>query len=109
VRLWLWVAVGVLAYLVLPWYAIQDANGLRRDLPQVFWAGRETANGLVQAARYMGGPGCGWAGWAWLVAAWPLRCRRARRQGAVLLAGGCLGVLAAAGQRLHHRRARLVV
>ena len=33
--LWLWVAVGVLAYLALPWYAIQDANGLRL-IPQVF-------------------------------------------------------------------------
>ncbi len=33
--LWLWVAVGFLAYLVLPWYAIQEANGLSK-IPQVF-------------------------------------------------------------------------
>ena len=26
--LWVWVVVGVLGYLVLPWYAQQDANGL---------------------------------------------------------------------------------
>ena len=26
--LWLWVAAGFLAYLALPWYAIQEANGL---------------------------------------------------------------------------------
>ena len=26
--LWAWVLIGLAAYLVLPWYAIQDANGL---------------------------------------------------------------------------------
>lgn len=26
--LWAWVLIGVLGYLLLPWYAQQDANGL---------------------------------------------------------------------------------
>ena len=31
----LWIAAGLLAYIALPWYAIQDANGLSR-IGQVF-------------------------------------------------------------------------
>jgi hypothetical protein len=86
--LWLWVAVGVLAYLALPWYAIQDANGLRL-IPQVF-SQEQAGNGLLQAARY-GRP------WLWLgllgllVAAVGALLPAGRRQGAVLMAGGCLG------------------
>ncbi len=88
--LWLWLAVGVLAYLVLPWYAIQDANGLLK-IPQVF-AGEQTGNGIMQAAVY-GRP------WLWLglagffVAAAGAFFQSGRQQGAVLIAGGGLGAL----------------
>ena len=42
-----WLATGVLAYLAVPWYAIQD-TAWYSVLAQV-WSGAETANGLVQA------------------------------------------------------------
>ena len=43
----LWLVVGLLAYVVLPWYAIQD-TAWYSVLPQIF-GGPETANGLLQA------------------------------------------------------------
>ena len=43
----LWVGMGLLAYIALPWYAIQD-SAWYSVLPQIF-GGAETANGLVQA------------------------------------------------------------
>ena len=88
--LWLWLAVGVLAYLVLPWYAIQDANGLLK-IPQVF-SGEQAGNGIMQAIVY-GRP------WLWLglaglaVAAVGAVLQPGHRQGAILIAGGGLGVL----------------
>ena len=88
--LWLWLAIGALAYLFLPWYAIQDANGLLM-VGQVF-ADEKTGNGLMQAAVY-GRP------WLWLggvglaVAAVGAAMTPGRRQGAVLMLGGGLGVL----------------
>ena len=88
--LWLWLAAGVLAYLVLPWYAIQDANGLLK-IPQVF-AGEKTGNGLMQAVVY-GRP------WLWLglaglaVAAAGAFLQPGRQQGDILIAGGGLGAL----------------
>jgi iron(III) transport system permease protein len=42
-----WVAVGLFAYALLPWYANQDATWLKA-WPQIF-AGPETASGFVQA------------------------------------------------------------
>ena len=45
-----WVAVGALAYLLLPWYAVQDGNGLMA-VGRVF-AGEDTANGLLQATLH---------------------------------------------------------
>ncbi|RZJ26158.1 MAG: hypothetical protein EOO54_03845 [Haliea sp.] len=48
--LWMWLALGVLGYLALPWYAIQDANGLRL-VGQVF-SQPQAGNGLMQAAVY---------------------------------------------------------
>lgn len=89
--LWLWIVVGSLAYLALPWYAIQEANGLLM-IPQVF-SQEQAGNGLLQAASY-GRP------WLWLgllglaVAAAGACLVPGRRQGAVLLAGGGLGLLA---------------
>ena len=41
----LWLVLGLLAYLLLPWYAIQD-TAWYSVLPQIF-AGPETANGLL--------------------------------------------------------------
>ena len=46
----LWLVIGLLAYLVLPWYAIQD-TAWYSVLPQIF-GGTETANGLLQALLY---------------------------------------------------------
>ena len=43
----LWVGLGLLAYIALPWYAIQDSVWYS-VLPQIF-GGPETANGLAQA------------------------------------------------------------
>ncbi|MDR6452419.1 ABC transporter permease [Variovorax paradoxus] len=91
-----WVALGLAAYLLLPWYAIQDATWYEA-VPQVF--GRaEGANGLMQAATQ----GRGWlfiglAGLAMCaIGAW---LPAGRAQGRWLLAGGAIGAfgLAIAG------------
>ncbi|MFT3717506.1 ABC transporter permease [Pseudorhodoferax sp.] len=93
---WLCVAAGLLAYLVLPWYAIQDTSWWQA-LPGVFSEG-DAANGLLQALRQ----GRGWllvgvAGLA-LAAIGALQ-PAGRAQGRWLLAGGLLGAagLALAG------------
>lgn len=86
----LWLIVGLLAYLVLPWYAIQD-TAWYSVLPKIF-GGTETANGLWQAIVYgrvwllLGLLGFGVAGMALLVAP-------GKRQGSWLLAGGLSGFL----------------
>ncbi len=85
-----WTALGALAYLLLPWYALQDGNGLLAA-GRVF-AGEEAGNGLLQAARH-GRP------WLWLgllglvVTAVAAFMAPGRTQGRVLLAGGLLGAL----------------
>ena len=55
--LWAWIVMGLLGYLLLPWYAQQDANGLLA-VGQV-WGDAQAANGLLQAAQH-GRP------WLWL-------------------------------------------
>ncbi|MBC7434814.1 MAG: iron ABC transporter permease [Bdellovibrionales bacterium] len=83
-----WVVAGLLAYLVLPWYAIQD-SAWYSVLPQLF-GGPETANGLVQAFSH----GRGWLllGLAGLVmAASSLALLPGRKQGQLLIAGGLMG------------------
>lgn len=88
--IWAWVALGFAAYLVLPWYAIQDSTWYEA-IPQVFGQA-EGANGLMQA----GTQGRGWlfigllglamcAIGAWLPAG--------RAQGRWLLAGGAIGAI----------------
>ena len=85
-----WIGAGLLAYLALPWYAIQDAVWYQA-LPQVFGAA-ETANGLVQALQH---------GRIWLLlglagltlAAVGAALPPGRVQGRWLLAGGSLGSL----------------
>ena len=84
----LWLLTGLLAYLVLPWYAIQD-TAWYSVLPQIL-QGAETANGLVQALVH----GriwllCGLAGLA--VAAVGLKRPPGKAQGLWFLAGGLLG------------------
>lgn len=87
---WLCTAAGLLAYLVLPWYAIQD-TGWYEALPQVFSAG-DAANGVLQALR-QGRP------WLFLGLAGLVLCavgaclRPGRTQGRWLLAGGLVGAL----------------
>lgn len=89
--LWAWVLIGVLGYLLLPWYAQQDANGLLA-VGQV-WGDAQAANGLLQAAQH-GRP------WLWLgllglaVAGVGTALPAGRQQGAVLVAGGALGLVA---------------
>lgn len=87
---WAWVALGLLAYLALPWYALQDMNGLLA-IGRVF-SDDQAGNGLVQALAY-GRPWLllGLAGL--VVAAWGGLLPADRRQGAVLMAGGGLGLL----------------
>ena len=85
-----WVLLGLAAYLLLPWYAIQDATWYEA-VPQVF-GNAEGANGLMQAATQ---------GRVWLfvglagllvcaVGAW---LPPGRAQGRWLLAGGAGGAL----------------
>ena len=88
--LWAWTALGLIAYVLWPWYALQDGNGLLA-IAQVF-SGDATGNGVVQVLQF----GRVWlaGGFAGLLAcagaAW---MRPGRAQGAVLLAGGGLGAL----------------
>ena len=85
-----WLATGLLAYLAVPWYAIQD-TAWYSVLPEV-WSGAETANGLVQALVN---------GRSWLlvgllglaIAALGLRLPAGRAQSNWLLAGGVIGFL----------------
>ena len=88
--IWAWVALGLAAYLLLPWYAIQDATWYEA-VPQVF-GHAEGANGLMQAATQ----GRGWLfiGLAGLfmcaIGAW---LPPGRAQGRWLLAGGAIGAV----------------
>ena len=88
--IWAWVAVGFAAYLLLPWYAIQDSSWYEA-VPQVFGQA-EGANGLMQAAAqgrswlFIGLAGLAMcAVGAWLPAG--------RAQGRWLLAGGAIGAM----------------
>jgi len=86
----LWLTAGLLAYLVLPWYAIQD-TAWYSVLPQIF-SSADSANGLVQALAH---------GRVWLliglvglgIAAIALRVPAGLAQSRWLLAGGMIGGL----------------
>jgi len=86
----LWLMVGLLAYGLLPWYAIQD-TAWYSVLPQVF-GGAETASGLVQVLVH---------GRVWLalgllglgLAAIGLAVPAGKPQSTWLLAGGLVGFL----------------
>ena len=86
----IWLAIGLLAYVVLPWYAIQD-TAWYSVLPQVL-GGSETASGVVQALVH---------GRKWLlvgmiglvIAAIGLGMPAGKQQGSVFMAGGAVGLL----------------
>ncbi len=86
--IWCCVALGVLAYLALPWYAIQDTNGLM-SIPQVF-SNEQAGNGLMQAGAYQ-------RPWLWMgvialmIAAFGASMSPTKKQGTVLIAAGVLG------------------
>jgi iron(III) transport system permease protein len=92
----IWLVIGLLAYIVLPWYAIQD-TAWYSVLPQIM-GGAETANGMVQAVVH---------GRKWLllgliglvIASTGLSMPAGKAQGNWLLAGGVVGFagLAASG------------
>ena len=86
----IWLALGLLAYLLLPWYAIQD-TAWYSVLPQIL-GGPETANGLLQALLH-GRPwlGAGMLGLA--IAAIGLAGAPGKVQGGWLLAGGLTGFM----------------
>lgn len=89
-----WLVLGLLAFLALPWYAIQDSNGLLQ-IPHVF-SSADAGNGLMQAAVH-GKP------WLWLgivgllLAGAGALMPATRNQGAVLIAGGAFGLLGLLG------------
>ncbi|SDM31956.1 iron(III) transport system permease protein [Oryzisolibacter propanilivorax] len=88
--LWAWALVGLAAFVLLPWFAVQDGNGLAR-LAQG-WSDERTGNGLVQVLRWqrvwlLAAPA------GLLVAALAAMLAPGRRQGALLLAGPGLALL----------------
>ena len=90
----LWLILGLLAYLALPWYAIQD-TAWYSVLPQIM-GGPETANGMVQAMVH---------GRKWLLlgliglvlAAVGLSVPAGKAQGNWFLAGGLVGFVGLLG------------
>lgn len=86
----IWVVIGLLAYLVLPWYAMQDSTWYEA-VPRVL-GGSDTANGLVQAMLH----GRKWllVGLVGLVmASVAISLPAGAKQANWLLAGGLIGSL----------------
>ena len=85
-----WIALGVAAFALLPWY-FQQNQTLWRALPGVF-GGAETASGMVHALVH--GRVWLWLGLAGLVVAALGSARRpGRSQGALLVLGGLIGIV----------------
>ncbi|RDI27031.1 iron(III) transport system permease protein [Pseudacidovorax intermedius] len=90
---WSCIAIGLVAYGLLPWYAIQDTSWWQA-LPGI-WREGDAANGLIQAAK-QGRPWL-FAGLSGLVLCMVGASRApGRAQGRWWLAGGGLGALALA-------------
>ena len=88
--IWCCGALGALAYLAFPWYAIQDSNGLMA-IPQVF-STEQAGNGLAHASIY-NRPWL-WAGvLALVVAAFGAGMAPTKKQGSVLVVAGALGLV----------------
>ena len=87
--IWCCIALGILAYLAFPWYAIQDSNGLL-SIPNVF-SNEQAGNGLMQAVNYQR-PWLGLGMLAWVMAALGACMLPTKRQGTMLIAAGVLGV-----------------
>ncbi|HEX5698966.1 MAG TPA: iron ABC transporter permease, partial [Rhodoferax sp.] len=87
--IWCFVALGVVAYLAFPWYAIQDTNGLL-SIPEVF-SSEQAGNGVMQAGAYN-------RPWLWTgllalaLAAFGASMAPTKKQGAVLMAASALGI-----------------
>ncbi len=85
-----WLLTGTAAFVLLPWYYLQDQS-LWAALPGVF-GGADTASGLMQAARHG-------RTWLWItpvglvVAAMALRLSAGRAQGRALVAGASFGLV----------------
>src|SRR5437868_4907768 len=87
---WACIAAGLLGYLALPWYAIQD-TGWWEAIPQVFGSG-EGANGLMQAL--LQGRGWLWIGLIGLgICGLGGLLQAGRTQGRLLLVGGAVGAV----------------
>ncbi len=85
-----WVLLGLAAYLLLPWYFMQQGS-LGSAIPRLF-SGAETANGLTQAIMH----GRTWlfsGFFALLLAGAGALLPPGRRQGGWLVAGATLGLL----------------
>ena len=87
---WTCVAAGLLAYFVLPWYAIQDTSWWEA-LPQVFGSA-EGASGVMQALLQA-------RSWLWIgliglaICALGALLPAGRTQGRLLLVGGAVGAI----------------
>lgn len=89
-----WLALGLAAFVLLPWYLPQD-SGTFAAIGGVF-GGADSAGGIVQALRH-GKPWL-WSGLAGLlVCAVAARLPAGRTQGRVLLAGAGLGLVGLLG------------
>jgi len=89
-----WVVLGLAAYVLLPWYFLQNTS-LLSSLPGLFGK-QETANGLTHAIAY--GRSWLWFGFGALMLAGTAAILPAsRRQGAWLLAGAGLGIVGLLG------------
>ena len=89
-----WLAVGAVAFALLPW-TLSAAKTLLQSLPGVF-GGADTASGLVQAALH--GKWWLWIALAALIVAalgWRLQAglQASRAQGRVLVAGAGIGLV----------------
>ncbi len=89
-----WLALGLAAFALLPWYFPQNLS-LLKSLPGIF-GGSETASGLVHALQH-GRPWLwvGLAGLALCAVGW--RMSAGRGQGWALVAGAALGLLGVVG------------
>ncbi len=93
---WAWWALALAGWALLPWYA-QPTRGWAVALAAPYTGGAEGASGLGQALLH-GRPWLWAAAPALLLAGVGLLQRAPRRQGAWLLAGGAIGLLALLAQ-----------